>query len=197
MIKSLQGKETRRLILETAFSVIHRNGFRATSLSDILDRTKLTKGAFYYHFKSKRALGYAVIDELLKNIVYGTWLKPLETCEDPIECLMDQLTTIKLDKDVIIEGCPLNNLVVEMAPIDEGFRQRLNLIYDMWITVLAGSLSRGIKKGIVRTGIDTSMTAAFIVASMAGCRSIAKNKQSVEMLKMCHQSLILYLETLR
>ncbi len=191
------GDITRQHILKTAFREVHSNGFRATSLNDILKRAGLTKGAFYHHFENKLALGYALVDELLKNIVMEVWLKPLETCDNPIDCQIGLLTSAHNADDVVLKGCPLNNLAVEMAPVDEGFRQRLNQVYDMWITVLAGSLSRGQLKGFVRKDIDTHETATFIVASMAGCFSLAKNSQSLTVLAACTKSLELYLESLR
>ena len=197
MNKSQKSINTRNRILETAFREIHRNGFRATSVNDILEKCKLTKGAFYHHFKNKLTLGYAIVDELIRNVVYEDWLQPFETCGNPIDCLTELLQSAKMDKDVILEGCPLNNLAVEMAPIDEGFRQRLNHIYELWITVITGSLSRGIHHGQIRSDINTYETAAFIVASMAGCRSLAKNAQSPDLLKVCHNSLRIYLESLR
>ncbi|MFC1573627.1 TetR family transcriptional regulator C-terminal domain-containing protein [Candidatus Latescibacterota bacterium] len=197
MNKSYKNISTRHRILVTAFREIHRKGFRATSVNDILEKCKLTKGAFYYHFKKKLSLGYAIVDELVRDIIYEVWLQPLETCENPIDCLIDMLISAKIDKNMVFEGCPLNNLAVEMAPIDEGFRQRLNHVYEMWITVIAGSLSRGIHHRQIRPDIDTYETAAFIVASMAGCRSLAKNAQSTDLLTLCHNSLMLYFESLR
>ncbi|MBN1294287.1 MAG: TetR/AcrR family transcriptional regulator [Candidatus Latescibacteria bacterium] len=197
MNNKYNGDKTRRLILETAFLEVHRSGFRATSLNDILDKTKLTKGAFYHHFKNKLTLGYALVDELLNSIIREFWLKPLETCENPIDTQIKLIQSARSIDNVLFNGCPLNNLAVEMAPIDEGFRQRLNHIYDTWITVLAGSLARGQQNGYVRKDIDTRGTAIFIVASLAGCIGITKNSQSLEMFYACSHSLSCYLELLR
>ena len=62
-------RSTRQEILESAFQEIHRNGFQAASLTSILERTGVTKGALYHHFPNKQALGYAVLEEVVKDTV--------------------------------------------------------------------------------------------------------------------------------
>ena len=58
---------TRDRILDAAFQEIHKYGFQAASLSNILDRTGLTKGALYHHFPDKDRLGHAVIEEVIRE----------------------------------------------------------------------------------------------------------------------------------
>src|SRR3990172_11532540 len=57
-------KSTKEQILQTACRLIHRKGFNNTSLEDILRESGVGKGNFYYYFKSKDDLGYAVLDRL-------------------------------------------------------------------------------------------------------------------------------------
>ena len=77
-------RKTRELILEAAFHEFHRHGFQAASLKRILAYTGVTKGALYRHFSNKRALGYAVVEEVLENVVEQDWIRPLETAQNPI-----------------------------------------------------------------------------------------------------------------
>jgi AcrR family transcriptional regulator len=58
-------EETRDAILTSAFDEMYEHGFQAASLSRILDRAGVTKGALYHHFGSKMDLGYAVVDEVI------------------------------------------------------------------------------------------------------------------------------------
>lgn len=191
--------QTRQTILEAALHEIHRNGFQAASLSKILARTGLTKGALYHHFPNKLALGYALVEELLKERVSENWLRPLETCEDPIQCLQEIFKTLskQMKPEDILHGCPINNLALEMSPMDQGFRQRISEIYNLWRKGIADAFLRGQVNGKVSKKISPLNAATFIVASLAGTRSIAKNFQSQEVLLSCGESLINYLETLR
>ena len=198
-MKTRNPELTRQIILETAAVEIHRNGFQAASLNNIVDATGLTKGALYHHFPNKLALGYAVVEELIHDRIKELWLRPFEGCKDPIECLQNMIKAKKKQMQVedVFLGCPLNNLALEMSPIDEGFRLRVSRIYDLWCEGIAEALARGQRNGFVRNEIDPIKTATFIVASIAGCRSMAKNSQSMDVLSACAECLMDYLETLR
>ena len=55
------GKKTKIRILNDAISLVYENGFSGTTIDSILERTGLTKGALFYHFKDKATLGYEMI----------------------------------------------------------------------------------------------------------------------------------------
>lgn len=190
---------TRRKILESAFHEIHRNGFQAASLNPILERTSVTKGALYHHFPNKQTLGYAVLDEVIKDTVLQFWLRPLEEYNDPIDGLQRLVSEAgkNISNEDVLLGCPLNNLCLEMSPINDGFRQRVNQIYELWREAFARVLRSGQANGTVIKSIDATDCATFIVASLAGCRSLAKSAQSRNVLTACGQNLIRYMETLR
>src|SRR5436309_7605068 len=57
------GRSTREAILEAASRLIHVHGYNHTSLDDVLRESGVGKGNFYYHFKSKEELGYAILDQ--------------------------------------------------------------------------------------------------------------------------------------
>ncbi|MEW5724188.1 MAG: TetR/AcrR family transcriptional regulator, partial [Thermodesulfobacteriota bacterium] len=187
-----ESQKTRQLILRTAFEEIHKNGFRATGLNEILARTGLTKGAFYHHFPNKAALGRAIVEELLEPLVRDIWLNPLEGLDDPLEGLKRMLRETKTDPASIGLGCPLNNLAVEMAPVDDEIRRRVNKAYDVWIDGYAQALERGKEKGRVARDVDSRAAALFLVATMAGCRALAKSAQDPGILLACQETLADY-----
>ena len=190
---------TRQKILEAAYHEIHRQGFQAASLSPILKRAGVTKGALYHYFSDKKALGYSVLEELIQTFVLQFWLRPVEEATDPIDGLKRLIGNAEKnisDEDVFL-GCPLNNLCLEMSPIDDGFRQRVKQVYELWREGFARALRAGQANGTVTSSIDAMDCATFIVASLAGCRSLAKNAQSRDILSACGQNLIRYLDTLR
>ena len=55
---------TKRALLDAATSLFATRGFRETSLDEVAERCRVTKGAVYHHFQSKQALFEAVLDEL-------------------------------------------------------------------------------------------------------------------------------------
>ncbi|WP_258104383.1 TetR/AcrR family transcriptional regulator [Marinoscillum sp. MHG1-6] len=50
------GNKTRTKILDETTQLVLTNGFAGTTIDHILAKTELTKGAFFYHFKSKSEL---------------------------------------------------------------------------------------------------------------------------------------------
>lgn len=61
------GKPTRDKIMVESKALIFENGFSGTSIDQILQRTGITKGAFFYHFKTKNALAKALIEEFARE----------------------------------------------------------------------------------------------------------------------------------
>lgn len=43
-------------------------------MDDLVKKTTLTKGAFYHQFPTKLALGYAVVDEVLTQLILERWI---------------------------------------------------------------------------------------------------------------------------
>jgi TetR/AcrR family transcriptional regulator, transcriptional repressor for nem operon len=56
------GARTRTAIMDAAQDLILQQGFAATSIDQIIERTGVTKGAFFYHFKSKSDLAHSLVE---------------------------------------------------------------------------------------------------------------------------------------
>ena len=190
---------TRQRILDAAFMEIYRNGFQGMRLDDVLEVTGLTKGALYHHFPNKRALGYAVVDEVILPTIEAMWLQPLKNAADPLQGLITVIEQLPDNKppEVIQYGCPVNNLAQEMSPLDEGFRQRLDYIFRLWHDVTEQALERARQQGRIRDDVNCDETATFILAAVEGCIGIAKNAQSKERLRSCNRGLVGYLRSLQ
>lgn len=190
---------TRQTLLESAFAEIHRNGFQAASLTQILADTGLTKGALYHHFPDKKALGLAIIEDVIRPQLASMMFAPLVETRQPLAAMQALLDAKAAEPDpwVVTLGCPLNNLMQEMSPVDETFRLRLNSLFQDWVSVMAKALERGIKSGEVRQEVNAADTAFFIVSALEGCIGMSKNTQSVAAYRSCLGQLNIYLETLK
>jgi AcrR family transcriptional regulator len=58
-----RAERTRNAILDAAAAVFDERGFNGASLSDILAKAGVTKGALYFHFSSKEELARAIVEE--------------------------------------------------------------------------------------------------------------------------------------
>ncbi|MBC2840139.1 TetR/AcrR family transcriptional regulator [Robiginitalea sp. SC105] len=80
------GKPTRDKILAESKALVFEYGFSGTSIDQILERTGITKGAFFYHFKTKNALAKALIDVFAEEDIHHMNLALEKTAalrEDP------------------------------------------------------------------------------------------------------------------
>ncbi len=191
--------DTRTRLLAVAFEEIHRSGYQAASINNILAAASLTKGALYHYFPDKRALGLAVVEEVIRPRLAAMMLEPLAATSAPLATLQNLLRTRLAEENplVVTLGCPLNNLMQEMSPVDETFRLRLNALFEDWVRTLAEALVRGQAAGEVDAALDAQETAFFIIAALEGCIGMSKNTQSVAVYRACLQQLLRYLTTLR
>jgi TetR/AcrR family transcriptional repressor of nem operon len=171
---------TRQIILGAAMMRFHAGGFGATTLDQVLEGTGVTKGALYHHFPNKQALGYAVVDEVIRGWILVNWVEPLSRADDPLEALKRVVRTAleETPEDFLALGCPLNNLTQEMSSVDEGFRRRFERIYEEWRGGIAEVLRRGQAAGYVRDDIDPAGTGALMVATVEGMAGTFKAARS-------------------
>jgi len=189
-------EQTRQKILQVTADEIHKHGFNATSLSVILNKCEISKGALYHHFPNKLELGYAVFEEIYTPMFLETW-QPAIDHKDPVEGLCQFFSAMVEDMSCedIACGCPLNNLCQEMAGIDEGFRLRILDMQQQLNGLIAASLSE--IKGQLKADIDFSQVAYFIVATFHGSISLSKSSLNKELFQKVIDELCHYIRALK
>jgi len=189
-------EQTRQKILEITADEIHQHGFIATSLSVILKRCEISKGALYHHFKNKMELGYAVFEEIYTPMFLSMW-HPVVDVEDPIQGLTEFFKKMSdnMSCDEVVCGCPLNNLCQEMSSVDEGFRLRIFNMHQQLNLLIAANLKR--ISAQLRADLDFNQVAYFIFASFHGSSSLSKSSQNKKLFDQVIAELCLYIENLR
>jgi len=190
-------KHTRKRLLKAAFQEVYRSGFQSASLDAILAATGVTKGALYYHFEGKEALGLAVVEEVIAVQNRDKWLRPLRSGGEPIETLISIVRGTLVSPEAVRGGCPLNNLAQEMSPLDEKFRKRLARVFQSWQEGIATALRRGQTQGTVRRDLDPDETSSFLIAMYEGYVSLAKNAQDANVLKVGIRNIVGWLRSLQ
>ena len=61
--KEEQAEATRRALIDNARLLFAERGFSAVSLDEVAQKTRVTKGAVYHHFKGKKELFHAAAQE--------------------------------------------------------------------------------------------------------------------------------------
>src|ERR1700686_4476781 len=190
-------ERTRRRLLQAASREIYRSGFQSASLDTILAIAGVTKGALYYPFDSKEALGYAVVEEVIAPDVHSKWVRPLQSVKDPIDALIGAVQRIPVRPEDVRGGCQLNNLAQEMSPLDARFRKRLEIGFDAWREAVASVLQDGQMHGIVRRDVETTDAPGLLIAMVEGYGSLAKNAQDPKVIKAGIKNIADWLRSLR
>lgn len=187
---------TRQRILAISAEEIRKHGFTATSLSTILSRCDISKGALYHHFANKMEMGYAVFEEVFTPEFIALW-EPAVSVADPIEGLCEffesMLTEISCDE--LACGCPLNNLCQEMSSVDEGFRLRILSMQQQLNSLIAKNLARISKQ--LNDNVDVQQVAYFIVATFHGALNLSKSSKNSELFSMVIKELCKYIRNLK
>ncbi len=175
---------TREHILDAASRLIHVRGFNNTSVDEILKESGVGKGNFYYYFKSKDELGFAILDRNLELLGTELLEKSFNRDKDPWQQILDfldsQVQTAR--QRGCAGGCLLGNLAVEMSDIHEEFRRRLNKAFDQLRSRIEDTLAQARTQGTLRSEADVPRLAHFIVAGFEGAYMMGKLHKNVEVM---------------
>ena len=191
-------KSLRQEILLAAFEEFYLRGYQAGSINNVIKTAGSTKGALFHHFNGKKALGMAVLDEVILPRVTREWLTPLTGSDHPIETIMECFGRLEEHKEENVRcGCPLSNLAHEMSPLDEDFRLKIDSLYSDWRRALEGAFERGKVAGNIRPEVDTAETAAFVIAAFIGIIAYAKNSHDMGLVDQTIKGLVGYFSSIQ
>lgn len=128
----MTGKSTREHIVDAADDLFYRQGFEHTSFSDIADAVQISRGNFYYYFKTKDEILDAVISERLANTrrMLERWEVEGKTPEDRIRSFIFILMANR--GDIKRYGCPVGTLCSELAKLNHAAQAEANRLFTLF-----------------------------------------------------------------
>ena len=181
-------KPTREQILDAATRLMHVSGYRSTSLDDVLRASGVGKGNFYYYFKSKEELGYAILERIVRGFVERTlepsFADPGRPPLDRIHRFLDCVLETQRQRNCV-GGCPMGNLASELSDVHEGFRRRLAEIFTRWRERLTEALREAQSEGSLALTCDAGRLAQFLVASLEGAILMTKVTKEIQVMETC------------
>ncbi len=132
-------------IIEAADDLFYRQGFDHTSFADIAAAVKISRGNFYYHFKTKDQILDAVIDARLDQTeaMLGEWESAGAMPADRIRSFIQIVVTNKAD--IMRFGCPVGSMTTELSKLDHPAQSgacRIFTLFRAWLRLHAGSRTR-------------------------------------------------------
>ena len=171
-------------ILDAAARLIAEQGFTHTSVEEVIRVAGLSgKSHFYHYFRSKEELGYEVLDRQFDRFAERGLAILREPMIDPLDRLslfIDTLVALQGEREAR-NGSPFGNLAGEMADAHEGFRRRLDLVFELWAGQLQSLLWE--LREQLREGVDTPRLSRFIIAALEGGMLMTRVKRDVAVME--------------
>jgi TetR/AcrR family transcriptional regulator, transcriptional repressor for nem operon len=132
----MSDRTTRDHIVEAADLLFYRQGYEHTSFSDIADDVQISRGNFYYHFKTKDEILEAVIDARLAytQAMLERWEAEGSDPADRIRSFIHMLVANRAD--IKRYGCPVGTLCTELAKLNHASRDEASELFTLFRTWL-------------------------------------------------------------
>lgn len=139
-----KGEETRQFIIEKAAPIFNTKGIAATSMSDIMEATKLSKGSMYVHFENKDVLACAAVDHNMKVLSskLETQLRQGKSAKEQLFAYIDFFSNPI--NPPVIGGCPLLNFGTEADDTNPVVKEKVNNAIKRGQQLLSTIIEKGI-----------------------------------------------------
>lgn len=167
---------TKERLLNAAQELVLAKGFAATTVDEICEQAKLTKGSFFHYFESKDQLGQEMLQRFCSSSAQmhrafsGSDKDPLKRVYNYIDGV------IKLSQDPQMgKGCLLGLFSQELCG-DEKIRQACEKGFDDWIRQFGEELAQAKAKHPPRKPFNPQEVAEHMVAVIEGALILNKAK---------------------
>lgn len=160
-------KATRDQIVEAADQLFYHQGYEHTSFADIAEIVQISRGNFYYHFKTKDEILDAVINARLANT-----RKMLEQWEiegeDPADRIRSFINILIANRaDIKRYGCPVGTLCSELAKLNHASQGEANKLFTLFQTWLRRQFT------LLGRAADADWLAMHLLARSQGVATLA------------------------
>lgn len=164
--------ETRRHLLDVAARRFAQQGYAATSFRDLIDASGLSKGAFYFHFTTKRNLAIEVFRAKQEQL-----LQAVTAAVDPERPALERFRQLWTARAEVVAGDPgigsLRRLAAALAD-DPELERELATFHAGPITLFRDLLAEAQRDGDVRPEVDPAEAAEAAFAAAIGLDEVSQ-----------------------
>ena len=169
MARQVRSEATRRKILDAAVGVFNEVGYAAADRGAIIERTGMTKGAFYHHFDSMESLAAAIIEEGAKLVI--TELGAMSDSFSP--ALENILHGTFVTADLFATNKTVRT--AEQLTLAFGkFNDTAAGAYSTWVEAMAAEARRAIGEGDIRAELHPQVVSESIIGATFGARILGQ-----------------------
>ncbi|AMO60699.1 transcriptional regulator [Mycolicibacterium phlei] len=156
---------TRLQILRAASRLFARSPYSRVSLDDILADAEVTKGAMYFHFRSKHALALAIISLRVEEATDAV-AEVLHRRMSGLETVIDLSYVIAVD-DITDDTARASLNLIESIGRTEGLQLQ---VLSGWVDAYRRVIERGVAEGDITDRQPPEAIARLLVSTYMGLR---------------------------
>ena len=163
--RNQQAQDTERLILNQTMRLFLEKGYHGTSINDITEAVGLTKGAIYWHFKSKEDLLLRVMEEyetrFLDGLIRAVGEVPGKALDKFEKFNRYNAAFGYYNRELCVS---FTTLAAELFGTGHGVESEIRRIYRKYQDFIAKMISEGKKEKVFRKDLNPALTALLIMA---------------------------------
>lgn len=169
------------LILCCGIEVMKSHGYNGTSVKDIVDAANVPKGSFYNYFESKEAFAIEALEKVASDAFEIISAELTKTSHSPIERITQffEAGIRSASENDYKVGCFFGNMCQEMAETNNAIRAKVRHILKQKTQLIANVIEEAKSKGNIQNGIDSELTAEFLLNAWEGTLMRMKASQCV------------------
>ena len=173
------GNITKEKILDAAEALVLNHGYGATSIDQILEKTGITKGAFFYHFKSKLELAQALVSRYVKRddeLLYSLVEKSEKLSRDPLQQVLIFLGLLIEVFDGLEQppGCIVASFIYQFEEFNVDTKSAVINGFNEWHRVLDEKFRMALEKYPTKIGATPSTLVDMLLSVFEGGLIVAK-----------------------
>lgn len=164
-----KAEQTTEFIIQTVAPIFNKNGYAATSLSDITKATGLTKGAIYGNFKNKEELAVAAFNTTVKNMLRRI-TDHQSTSNSPVKklFLITDFYRNYYNYSQELGGCPVLNMGVDAKHQNPLLFERVKYTIEKIKNNLAKIIEAGQQYNEINPKVDAMLHAKRLYTMIIG-----------------------------
>jgi TetR/AcrR family transcriptional repressor of nem operon len=193
-----KSEKTKSLIIEKTASLFNSKGYAGTSLNDIAEATKLTKGSVYGNFANKDEVALAVFDYNLAkvNSIVSAEIARRKTAKEKLLAYSEVYSNY--ERYSFPEGgCPILNTAVESDDTHPELRKKAGMAINNWKKNIVHIIEKGILSKEFDKDTDAEQAALTIIALVEGGIMISKATGKTAYRNIIMKSLKGYIEQMK
>ena len=177
---SRSGEATRERILDATEALVFEHGFAAASIDKVLERTELTKGAFFYHFKSKAELGRALLERYAlrdTQLLEDTMARAERLSDDPLQQVLIFVGLLREPLERLeqpLPGCLFASYSYQPMAFDADIAELAARAMLTWRHRLEAKFARAVEEHPPRGTVDPGSLADHLLAIIEGAYVVSK-----------------------